>query len=72
MLQHFEDLMNANKMDARTLKATLGEVNAWVQTYAHPAQTGGMIQNVPPAPPRNATGLENMSTQDLLNALGKP
>jgi hypothetical protein len=74
MLTQRGNFMSNPKVALEVMDNTIGILNSqatplreMLKHYGQPV--GG---NVPPASPRNATGLENMSTQDLLNALGKP
>lgn len=56
MLQHFAHLMNADRMDAQTLRSTLGEVKEWLNTYANPAKSNkSAVDELP----------DNKAVQDL-------
>lgn len=60
MLEHFKSLSDSGKMDAPTLKAALGELKDWVNTYAGMgANRPGAVQvgNGIPAPPAAAGGI---------------
>lgn len=51
MLEHFESMANAGKMDAATLKAALEEMDVWVNNYANMGSNRPGAVNMGPPPP---------------------
>lgn len=66
MLQHFAHLMNSDRMDPTTLKATLGEVKSWLDTYANPNESGQLKKGVSATSPAD---LKSLSTEELMRRL---